>query len=118
LGVQQGNNLFSLGRVILLKSFYLFQDFLGRMRWNKGGDLVDLDAVLNLLFDRGIVDLLNFLATLFLIEESLEVVSMSHPDLKIAKMKSQANSPKGSSCLMLFALHPSRFLCLRKHTMC
>jgi len=65
----------------------------------------------------GMVDLPNFLATLFLIEESLEVVSMSHPDSKIAKMKSQADLPKRSSCLMLFALHPSRFLCLRKHMM-
>jgi len=41
---------------------------------------------------------------LLLIEDLLEVVKVSHPDLKIAETKSQADLPKGSNCLILLAL--------------
>jgi len=61
--------------------------------------------VLGVGFDRGgIVLLPNSLVILLLMEDLLEVVSTSYPDSKIADTKSQADSPKGSSCLMLLAL--------------
>jgi len=55
--------------------------------------------------------------TLSLIDDLLAVIRVSHPDLKIADMKSHADSPKGSSCLMLLASRSLMFHCLRKHAM-
>ena len=51
-------------------------------------------------------------------DDLLAVIRVSHPDSKIADMKSHANSPKGSSCLMLLASWSLTFRCLRKHAMC
>ena len=48
----------------------------------------------------------------------LAVVRVSHPDLKMADIKSHADSPKGSSCLMLLAFWSLTFRCLRKQAMC
>ena len=42
---------------------------------------------------------------------------VSHPDLSMADTKSQADSPKGSSCLMLLASRSLTFRCLRKQAM-
>jgi len=67
--------------------------------------------------DGGLVALPNSFAILPLIVDLLSVVRISHPDLKMADMKSQADCPKGSSCLMLFPLYPLRLRCLRKHAM-
>jgi len=53
--------------------------------------------------------LLNSFEILLLIDDLLEVVNASHPDSNMADTKSQADSPKGSSCLMLLALRPSSF---------
>ena len=47
-------------------------------------------------------------------DDLLAVMRVFHPDLKIADMKSHANSPKGSSCLMLLAFRSLTFHCLRK----
>jgi len=47
----------------------------------------------------------------------LDECSWSQPDLKIADMKSQADSPKSSSWGMLLLSHSSRLHCLRKHAM-
>ena len=47
----------------------------------------------------------------------LAVVRVSHPDLKMADIKSYADSPKGSSCLMLLAFQSLTFRCLRKQAM-
>ena len=50
-------------------------------------------------------------------DDLLAVMRVSHPDSKIADMKSHADLPKGSSCLMLLASHSLTFCCLRKHAM-
>ena len=47
----------------------------------------------------------------------LDEWSWSQPDLKIADMNSQANSPNSSSWGMLLPLRSSRLCCLRKHAM-
>ena len=47
-------------------------------------------------------------------DDLLAVVRVSHPDLSMADTKSQADSPKGSSCLMLLASRSLTFRCLRK----
>ena len=67
--------------------------------------------------DEGLVALPNSFAMLPLIVDLLAVVRISHPDSKMVDMKSQADCPKGSSCLILFLLCPSRLHCLRKHAM-
>jgi len=64
------------------------------------------------------VDLPNSFVTLSLMDDLLAVMRVSHPDSKIADTKSHADSPKGSSCLMLLASRSLMFRCLRKHTMC
>jgi len=51
-----------------------------------------------------LVFLLNSFIMLLLMVDLLEVVRVSHPDSKIAEMKSQVDSLKGSRCLMLFPL--------------
>jgi len=50
-------------------------------------------------------------------DDLLAVKRVSHPDSKMADMKSHADSPKGSSCLMLLASQSLMFRCLRKHAM-
>jgi len=55
---------------------------------------------------------------LSLIDDLLAVVRVSHPDLKMADTKSHADSPKGSSCLILLASQSLMFHCLRKQAMC
>ena len=52
-----------------------------------------------------LIGLLNSLTMLLLIEDLLNMVSMSYSDSKIAKIKFQADSPKGSSWLMLLPLY-------------
>ena len=47
----------------------------------------------------------------------LAVIRVSHPDSKMADMKSHVDSPKGSSCLMLLVSRSLTFRCLRKHAM-
>ena len=47
----------------------------------------------------------------------LAVVRVSHPDSKMANTKSHADSPKGSSCLILLVSQSSTFRYLRKHAM-
>ena len=47
----------------------------------------------------------------------LDECSWSQPDLKIADINSQADSPNSSSWGMLLPSHPSKLCCLRKHTM-
>ena len=51
-------------------------------------------------------------------DDLLAVARVSHPDSKMVDMKSHANSPKGSSCLMLLAFRSLTFHCLRKQAMC
>ena len=65
----------------------------------------------------GLVVLPNSFAKLSLMDDLLAVVRVSHPDSKIAGMKSHADLPKGSSCLMLLASWSLMFCCLRKQTM-
>ena len=50
-------------------------------------------------------------------DDLLVVARVSHPDLKIADIKSHADSPKGSNCLMLLAFQSLTFCCLRKQAM-
>ena len=50
-------------------------------------------------------------------DDLLAVARVSHPDSKMVDMKSHANSPKGSSCLMLLAFRSLTFHCLRKQAM-
>ena len=50
-------------------------------------------------------------------DDLLAVIRVSHPDSKIADMKSHADSLKGSSCLMLLVSRSLTFRCLRKHAM-
>jgi len=54
-----------------------------------------------------LVDLPNSFVTLSLVDDLLAVIRVSHPDSKMADMKSHADSPKGSSCLMLLAVRAS-----------
>ena len=54
---------------------------------------------------------------LFLIDDLLAVVRVSHPDSSMADTKSHADSLKGSSCLMLLAFRSLIFRCLRKQAM-
>ena len=63
------------------------------------------------------VDLPNSFVKLSLMDDLLAVVSVSHPDSKMANTKSHADSPKGSSCLMLLVSRSLTFRCLRKHAM-
>ena len=63
------------------------------------------------------MDLPNSFVMLSLMDDLLAVMRVSHPDSNIADMKSHADSPKGSSCLMLLALFSFTFRCLRKHAM-
>ena len=69
------------------------------------------------MLGEGLVDLPNSFVTLFLIDDLLAVMRVSHPDSKIADTKSHADSPKGSSCLMLLVSRSLMFRCLRKHAM-
>ena len=50
-------------------------------------------------------------------DDLLAVMRVFHPDSNIADIKSHADSPKGSSCLMLLASRSLTFRCLRKHAM-
>ena len=50
-------------------------------------------------------------------DDLLAVVRVFHPDSNMADTKSHADSPKGSSCLMLLASWSLTFRCLRKHAM-
>jgi len=50
-------------------------------------------------------------------DDLLAVVRVSYPDSKMADIKSHADSPKGSSCLMLLAFWSLTFCCLRKQAM-
>ena len=50
-------------------------------------------------------------------DDLLAVMRVSHPDSKIADTKSHADSPKGSSCLMLLVSHSLMFRYLRKYAM-
>ena len=52
---------------------------------------------------------------LSLMDYLLAVIRVSHPDSKMADIKSHADLPKGSSCLMLLASWSLMFCCLRKH---
>ena len=60
----------------------------------------------------------NSFAKLSLIDDLLAVMRVSHPDSKMADTKSHADSPKGSSCLMLLVSQSLTFHCLRKQAMC
>jgi len=50
-------------------------------------------------------------------DDLLAVVRVSHPDSSMADTKSQADSLKGSSCLMLLVSRSLTFRCLRKQAM-
>ena len=50
-------------------------------------------------------------------DDLLAVVRVSHPDSKMADTKSYADSPKGSSCLILLVSWSLTFHCLRKQAM-
>ena len=54
---------------------------------------------------------------LSLMDDLLAVIKVSHPDSKMADMKSHADSLKGSSCLMLLVFQSLMFRCLRKYAM-
>ena len=60
----------------------------------------------------------NSFVMLSLMDDLLAVARVSHPDSKMADIKSHADSLKESSCLMLLAFWSLTFHCLRKQAMC